>query len=200
MTTVPIMITLMTILPILAIILTHLTIILSHLTIILTILMTILSHWNPSDRHQTDRQANPQPLILYSEGLFRNSVIFMVRPRTILNSVSGVLSTQMSCHIFQASDWLRRQFLAVVLVSQSKVACIWTLSAFYHMAKQHSSEVSDTVHCTEVACIFALLAFQHMAQGSHKKNYETLDIFHSSDDTPEPYKRDCYDVIIIGYR
>ena len=124
MTTAPIMITLMTILTILAIILTH-------LMIILTILMTILSHWNPSDRHQTDRQAksgielqliikptktHPQPLILYSEGLFRNSVIFMVRPRTILNSVSGVLSTQMSCHIFQASDWLRRQFLAVVLV------------------------------------------------------------------------------------
>ena len=44
------------------------------------------------------------------------------------------------------------------------------------MAKQHSIEVSATVHCTEVACIFALLAFYHMAQGSHKKNYETLDI------------------------
>ena len=78
----------------------------------------------------------------------------------------------------------------------TEVACICTLSAFYHMAKQHSSEVSATVHCTEVACIFALLAFYHMAQGSHKKNYKTLDIVHSSDDTPEPYKRDCYDVII----
>ena len=41
-----------------------------------------------------------------------------------------------------ASDWLRRQFLAVVLASQSEVACICILSAFYHMAKQHSKEVS----------------------------------------------------------
>ena len=32
--------------------------------------------------------------------------------------------------------------------------------------------------------MFDLLAFYHMAQGSHKKNYETLDIVHSSDDTP----------------
>ena len=33
-----------------------------------------------------------------------------------------------------ASFWL----LAVVLASQSEVACICTLIAFYHMAKQHS--------------------------------------------------------------
>ena len=37
-----------------------------------------------------------------------------------------------------ASDWLRRQ----VLASQSEVVCICTLSAFYHMAKQHSKWVS----------------------------------------------------------
>ena len=40
-----------------------------------------------------------------------------------------------------------------------------------------------------------------VSKGSHqKKTYETLDIVHSSNDTPEPYKRDCYDIIIIGYR
>ena len=37
-----------------------------------------------------------------------------------------------------ASDWLRCQFLE----SQSKVVCICTLSAFYHMAKQHSKGIS----------------------------------------------------------
>ena len=41
-----------------------------------------------------------------------------------------------------ASNWLRCQFLAVVLVSQSEVAYICELSAFYHMAKQHSKGVS----------------------------------------------------------
>ena len=41
-----------------------------------------------------------------------------------------------------ASDWLRRQFLPVVLTSQSEVVCICTLSAFYHMAKQHSKGIS----------------------------------------------------------
>ena len=35
-------------------------------------------------------------------------------------------------------DWLGRQFLAMVLASQSEVVCICTLSAFYYMAKQHS--------------------------------------------------------------
>ena len=42
----------------------------------------------------------------------------------------------------QSCDWLRRQFLAVVLASQLEVACICTLSAFYHLAKQHSKGVS----------------------------------------------------------
>ena len=41
-------------------------------------------------------------------------------------------------HEISASDWLRHQFLAVVLASQSEVACICTLSAFYYMAKQQS--------------------------------------------------------------
>ena len=45
-------------------------------------------------------------------------------------------------HEISASDWLIHQFLAVVLVSQSEVVCIYTVSAFYHMAKQCSKGVS----------------------------------------------------------
>ena len=42
----------------------------------------------------------------------------------------------------QNCDWLRHQFLAVVLASQSYVAYICTLSTFYNMAKQHSKKIS----------------------------------------------------------
>ena len=41
----------------------------------------------------------------------------------------------------RASDWLRHQFLAVVLAFPMR-GCVCTLSAFYHMAKQHSKGVS----------------------------------------------------------
>ena len=54
-----------------------------------------------------------------------------------------------------ASDWLRRQFLAVGLASQSEVACICTLSALYHMAKQQSKGVSicrDILYSTTTFC------------------------------------------------
>ena len=66
------------------------------------------------------------------------------------------------------------------------------------MAKQHSSEVSATVQRLRVSLLFKL--FATWLREAIKKTYETLDIVHSSDDTPESYKRDCCDVIIIGYR
>ena len=61
-------------------------------------------------------------------------------------------------------DWLRRQFLAVVLAAQEEVVCICTLSAFYHMAKQHSKGVSicmdilqrTTTFCTVRVYFFSL--------------------------------------------
>ena len=49
-------------------------------------------------------------------------------------------------HEISAFDWLGRQFLAVVLAFQSEVACICTLSAFYHMAKQHSRRRAEYWH------------------------------------------------------
>ena len=105
-------------------------------------------------------------------------------------TLCGATSTNTAVFFFVCHRFCPRFF--------NEVACICTLAAFYHMAKQHSSEVSatvqrlcvsvlfqlstawlnstvnsskvsTTVHCTEVACIFALLAFYHMAQGSHKK-------------------------------
>ena len=66
------------------------------------------------------------------------------------------------------------------------------------MAKQNSSKVSATVQRLRVSLLFKLSTT--WLREAIKKTYETLDIVHSSDDTPEPYKRDCCDVIIIGYR
>ena len=66
------------------------------------------------------------------------------------------------------------------------------------MAKQNSSKVSATVQRLRVSLLFKLSTT--WLREAIKKTYETLDIVHSSDDTPEPYKRDCYDIIIIGYR
>ena len=66
------------------------------------------------------------------------------------------------------------------------------------MAKQNSSKVSATVQRLRVSLLFKLSTT--WLREAIKKNYETLDIVHSSDDIPKPYKRDCCDVIIIGYR
>ena len=57
--------------------------------------------------------------------------------------------SQSVCKFLWQCDWLRHQFLAVVLVSQSKV------SAFYHMAKQHcrgaSAQTTDEI--TVQSCV-----------------------------------------------
>ena len=66
------------------------------------------------------------------------------------------------------------------------------------MAKQNSSKVSATVQRLRVSVLFYLSTT--WLREAIKKTYETLDIVHISDDTPEPFKRDCYDVIMIGYR
>ena len=66
------------------------------------------------------------------------------------------------------------------------------------MAKQNSSKVSATAQRLRVSLLFKLSTT--WLREAIKKNYKTLDIIHSSNDTPEPYKRDCYDVTIIGYR
>ena len=66
------------------------------------------------------------------------------------------------------------------------------------MAKQNSSKVSATVQRLRVSLLFKLSTT--WLREAIKKTYETLDIVHGSDDTPEPYKRYCCDVMIIGYR
>ena len=63
---------------------------------------------------------------------------------------------------------LRVAFLAVVLASQSEVTCICTLTAFYHMAKQHSKGVSTqatdgTTVQSSVQYIYVHTAAPHIA-------------------------------------
>ena len=65
------------------------------------------------------------------------------------------------------------------------------------MAKQNSSKVSATVQRLRVSLLFKLSTT--WLREAIKKTYETLDIVHSSDDTPEPYKGDCCDVITIPF-
>ena len=66
------------------------------------------------------------------------------------------------------------------------------------MAKQNRSKVSATVQRLRVSLLFKLSTTWLREAIKKPMKLWTLSIAPMT--PPEPYKRDCYDVIIIGYR